>query len=75
MSDLQASASGQEKEEDPTPKRRKKHSHGISETRTEPECIVHIPGLKYGPVVLMATAKDSTARLARLKEIRDMRLA
>jgi len=75
MSDLQASASGQEKEEDPTPKRRKKDSHGISETRTEPECIVHIPGLKYGPVVLMATAKDSTARLARLKEIRDMRLA
>jgi len=74
MSDQQAAEGGQERE-DPPPKRRKDDSHGGSKSRLEPECIVHIPGLQYGPMVLLSTTKDSTARLARLKEIRDKRLA
>ena len=73
MSDQQAAEGGQERE-DPPPKRRKDDSHGGSKSRLEPECIVHIPGLQYGPMVLLSTTKDSTARLARLKEIRDKRL-
>ena len=75
MSDLQSSASGQEGEEDPPPKRRKEDIDGVLETRAKTECIVHIPGLQYGPMVLLSTIKDSAGRLARLKEIRDTRLA
>lgn len=35
------------------------------------KCIVHIPGLTYGPLVLLSATKDPAARLARLKEVRD----
>ena len=75
MSDLQAPSTGQETDEDPPPKHWKEDSQGAPETRSEPECIVHIHGLLYHRLlVLLATNKDSIARILRLKEIRDMRL-
>lgn len=48
---------------------------GCHGTKPKSRCIVHVPGLVYGPLVQLWANADSDARLARMKEIRDKRLA
>lgn len=48
---------------------------GCHGTKPKSRCIVHVPGLVYGPLVQLWAKADSDARLARIKEIRDVRLA
>ena len=38
-------------------------------------CIVHVPGLQYGPLLQLSANEDGYQKLDKLKEIRDKRLA
>ena len=45
------------------------------DTQQKPSCIVHIPGLQYGPLQLLSATKDGDSKLARLKEVCKQRLS
>uniref|UniRef100_UPI00358EEDC6 uncharacterized protein n=1 Tax=Myxine glutinosa TaxID=7769 RepID=UPI00358EEDC6 len=51
----------------------KKRKHCTSDT--EPICIIHVPGLKYGPIQLMTNVKDPELKMEKLKEIKRRRMA
>jgi len=74
MSDPMHSSERQEKEGPPT-KRPKDGGSGGQGTRPKSRCIIHIPGLQYGPLVALSISAESDERLARLKDIRDRRLS
>lgn len=55
---------------EPPPKRK-----DTRDERLTPFCIVHIAGIKCGPLRLMSELKDPVERLRKLQEIRDRRLS
>ena len=54
------------------PAKRKRTS---GEPPVVPVCIVHIKGLKYGELHLLSEDKDGEKKLAKLQEVKEMRLA
>ena len=59
----------------PPSKRHKDDGSVRQYTQQKPSCIIHIPGLQYGPLQLLSASKDADSKLAGLKEVCKQRLS
>ena len=70
--DTSTEAPGPSEESRPPSKTRRADS-SESTSKMTPRCVVHIEGLKYGPLQLFINKKDGKKTLQKLKEVRSLR--